>query len=369
MVHPGKEKGYPLDFHTVVRQVATKLERARPEAVSVEQLIIGMEVPLHDLNRVKVNHRIESDREAVRYLVERAIEAIQAQPQNGGFVLSAPLAELTYDGSPIHPSDENPYERLGNAYDPMRRDAAFKQNIRAGSLQSQLGDLEPLCWSMREWGWIDELGRAIVDERGVVIVGHRRLAVADELGITETTAGRPIRQQVEFGRGDDADIRRTQMAIASNWDQKKLTPADRRKIAFKLYHDHEWSQQAIAQALQVSQAQVSYDLSELSGTYNSDAPRKRGGKRKPNPKEPEIKADLLVGLTEAQITQKHGVTRHAVRNVQADLDKEAAAAAKATEQARSEPSASTKAAPPPEPTPEAHEHIWQCRVCGAPFRA
>ena len=55
--------------------------------------------------------------------------------------------------------------------------------------------------SMRAFGWIEELP-ALRDERGVVLVGNRRLAIATELDID------PVVRPIRIGQGDEADARR-----------------------------------------------------------------------------------------------------------------------------------------------------------------
>jgi hypothetical protein len=260
---------YALDFLTIVRQVATKMERARPAPVSIEDLVRECFVPQGDLSRVMSIEAPEGgEYGAKQFLVEHAIEAVGAYRQDDGYILPKPLAELRYEGQVIHPSDERP--RLDDPFNPMRgKNAPFLKNLRAGSLRDQMGKLDELRWSMREWGWLHELGRAIKDERDVVLIGHRRLAVAEELGITETTEGKPVCETVRFGSGNDADVKRVRMALASNLGQKPLTREDRRKITQVLYHDDEWTETRIAEALQVSVMTVHRDLTV--GTENNTA--------------------------------------------------------------------------------------------------
>lgn len=86
----------------------------------------------------------------------------------------------------------------------------FVKNIR------EEGDLSDLRESMTQHGWVEEFP-ALADERDVVLVGHRRLAVAKELGIT------PVIRKLTLGTGDAADAKRFQLALVSNIGAKPLT--------------------------------------------------------------------------------------------------------------------------------------------------
>src|SRR6516225_9553444 len=100
---------------------------------------------------------------------------------------------------------------------------AFAENIR-----KLTGDDSALRESMKHLGWLEQLP-AWADENGVVIIGHRRMKIAKELGIN------PVIQKYKFGNGDEADAKRLQLAIASNTGGKELTPKDRQRIAEYLY--------------------------------------------------------------------------------------------------------------------------------------
>ena len=91
---------------------------------------------------------------------------------------------------------------------PRLRDL-LAENIRLDDKQSD----DELCESMRLHGWTKELP-AIQDERGNILVGNRRLRIADELGIERNV------KIVEFGQGDEADAERVKLAITSNVAQQ-----------------------------------------------------------------------------------------------------------------------------------------------------
>jgi hypothetical protein len=74
---------------------------------------------------------------------------------------------------------------------------------------------------------------ALVDENGVVLVGHRRLKIAEEEGIA------PAIKNLNLGNGDLADAKRLRLAIVSNIGSKPMTKEDRKRIAEHLYGKRE----------------------------------------------------------------------------------------------------------------------------------
>jgi hypothetical protein len=125
--------------------------------------------------------------------------------------------------------------------------------------------------SLKQFGWSEHLP-AIADERGSVLIGHRRLKIAQEEGIT------PVIKTIAFGDGDGADAERVKLAIISNIGHKPLTPKDRQHIAKYLYGDKQWTMQRIGQALNVSARTVSEDLRGFEAP--SKPPRPKGGRPK-----------------------------------------------------------------------------------------
>jgi DNA-binding MarR family transcriptional regulator len=260
-MNPSIEKEYALDFGSVIRYVATRMEMARSEdrAISVEAMADGYRHPVSgDLSRVRRHHELDSDQAAIRFLVEQAIDSLdfRVETVDGGYRLTKELAGMKYPpdsglkGRRIVPTAPDPHARFGAPFDPMS--GRFSDNIRSTARDT----MEELRESMRAFGWIEQLP-AIKDERGVVIAGHRRLTVAAELGIE------PNVTTVRFGDGDGADAARLRIAIGSNLGTKPLTPSDRAQLAAYLYNDREWSQERVAEALNVDQATVSRDLRNM----------------------------------------------------------------------------------------------------------
>lgn len=310
---PSSDNGYALDLLSAVRHVATKLEEARPSgrALPVEELV-DYQASNGDLSRIKLHEVGEdaSDVEATRWLIEKAIAELDGRLEevDGSYSLKRPLEEIRYRRKKLHPI-VNEHAQLRNPFDPLSGE--FSENIRRVSGKDKMEELRE---SMREFGWLPEFP-AIKDERGVIIVGHRRMAVAEELEIE------PVVRTIKFGQGDEGDARRFRLAIASNIGAKPFTPEERARIARYLYGEREWSQQRIAEALKVSQMQVSRDVAELNATFNSNKP-KRGRKRKRTPELDEAirRDDKEFGgtLTRNQLADAHHVSRTTVDIIRAE---------------------------------------------------
>ena len=127
--------------------------------------------------------------------------------------------------------------QLGDPYNPLDGDFV-------GGLRRDLEPLDELRESMRAFGWIKE-APAIKDEHGVVIDGHRRLAVARELGIAEVV------RIIPFGDGDEADDERLKFALAANSHRKPFAEADRRHIAEHVTPGQDWDMTKIGAALTI----------------------------------------------------------------------------------------------------------------------
>ena len=125
---------------------------------------------------------------------------------------------------------------------------------------------------------------AIADEYGVVIVGHRRLDVAKELGIE------PVIVTVRFGEGDKGDAARAALAIASNVGAEPISAADRKKIAADLYGSG-WSMAKIGELLKVATMTVSRDLRNLTSLNSPDQPKRGRPRKQPKPVEPVTDSD------------------------------------------------------------------------------
>ncbi len=135
--------------------------------------------------------------------------------------------------------------------------------------------------SMKAIGWPKHLP-AIGDKRTkdsdtpIIIVGHRRIEVAEQLGIE------PNIEWVDFGEGPAAEATKIALAIASNTGGENISPADRKKIAQDLYGSDKFSQEEIANLLNVSVMTVSRDLRGLTDVKPHP---ERGGRprKKPTP--------------------------------------------------------------------------------------
>ena len=132
--------------------------------------------------------------------------------------------------------------------------------------------------SMQALGWLKHLPAIGCKRTEVIIVGHRRKAVAEALGIE------PVIEWVDFGEGPAAEAAKAALAIASNRGGKPLSPADRTKIAADLYGDGntKFTMQEIGKLLNVSAKTISYDL---RGFTKVKPPKSRGGRprNKPTP--------------------------------------------------------------------------------------
>jgi hypothetical protein len=149
--------------------------------------------------------------------------------------------------------------------DPFNpKTGAFADNIRVADDND---DVE-LRESMQRFGWSSEFP-ALIDENGVVLVGHRRLNIAKELGI------RPVVKTLALGAGDAADAERLKLALVSNIGSKPLTKDDRKRIAEHLYGEKEWTMERIAEALNVSHPTITRDLKDFVHD-EQNKPRGRG---------------------------------------------------------------------------------------------
>ena len=176
------------------------------------------------------------------------------------------VEKLRYQRKPIALVVDN-HKIFNDAFQPM---GELAENVR-----TKPGPLDELRQSMRDYGWSVH-HPAVKDERGVVLVGHRRLEVAKELGI-------PVRDGIEimthtYGIGDAADLKRFEMAVGSNLGSQPFSAHDRKKIAASMRIEG-WAQADIATALKVNQATISRDLETLCTVNNVEAKDKLGRKR------------------------------------------------------------------------------------------
>lgn len=140
---------------------------------------------------------------------------------------------------------------------------------------------------MRLHGWVDQPEfYAVNDENGVTIIGHRRMAVAKELGIEPRIR---VMDFSQFGSGDAADIERMKLAVLSNIGGLVMSKKDRLPVVQRLAPD--WTQASIAEALGVSREAIKKDIAELRqrGDLAPSTKSRQGGpgrsraKHKPEP--------------------------------------------------------------------------------------
>jgi len=263
MIDVSPSARYAMDGGTPVRHVVTVLGGAlRPLSLAEMAATYDHPVP-SDFHRIKLHEHCSNDTAARIWLMRYAIaklgpEQIE-QVEDDTYRLKLPVAEIRHEGKPVAPYEkEKPHFEGGSRpFDPMS--GLFSDNIRA---KSEVDDLTELRESMRELGWVDAFP-AIIDERGVVLVGHRRLKVAAELGI------KPKIFKVTLGTGKAADVMRLKLALASNIGYRPMTPASRKRIAAYLYDDQGWSMQKIGQALRVSHKTISLDLEDARRTLGT----------------------------------------------------------------------------------------------------
>jgi ParB-like chromosome segregation protein Spo0J len=335
---------YPLDLVSPVRHVATELGRAAPAALPVSELAAGYQHPnTGDLARVRSQEGCASNTEAEAWLIDRAIAELGSQVEmNGsGYRLTRDVDKVRYPGKKLLHLYDDPYAQFRAPFDPMT--GRFSDNIRRNTGKDGMVELRE---SMREFGWLPDFP-AIADERGVVLVGHRRLAVAQELGIE------PQIRTVHLGDGDEADARRFALAIASNLGAKPFTPEERKDIAEYLYGERDWSQDRIAEALKVSQYTVSQDLRNYSPPIKTE---RRG--------RPKVTAEQEQAIIKGYF--EHGKTMdelgHEVLGIDTKRTRSPASVMKVVDQERGRREERAKTAPAAAGTEPATTH--ECPTCG-----
>jgi hypothetical protein len=108
-------------------------------------------------------------------------------------------------------------------------------------IHSDFGDLTELRESMQTFGWMSELP-ATIDENGVMLDGHRRCAVAKELGI------KPVTRSIRFGNGPDADRKRLVEMYIMNI-RRPFSANDKARLATFLYGNPTWLMRRVAEVL------------------------------------------------------------------------------------------------------------------------
>lgn len=295
-MNPGVEKGYPLDFISPIRHVASELDRAAPAALSVDEMAGTYTHPNPaDINRVCEMHGM-NEHDAVRFLIGRAVMALNTKSKtqveengHGTWKLAVPFSELRYERKSITRTSASVFETA--PFDPLvgqgsKERPAFAENIRHSTRED--ASLDELRESMRMFGWLPH-HPAVMDERGVVLVGHRRMKVAEELGIE------PQVVKHTYGSGDAADIERFKIATGSNMGAKPFTDTDWKAIARSM-RAKDWTITAIAEALAVAQTTVYETVRDVPvQTFGSESSDPPGGKRNQGRRvaTPEVVADVM----------------------------------------------------------------------------
>jgi transposase len=291
--------GKALDLLSPAQHAASELERVAPAALSVSEMAATYRhIVTGDFSRVRdeIGDEHASDRRVAEWLIESAVRELRmrgAKPQlvaDGGgwrFAQDVDYDALYFQGRRL--PRQQAESRLNDPFSKLTG-GRFSEDVRGAQARSK-DDITELRESMQENGWVDDpIFYAVQDECGTVLVGHRRLAVAKELGIE------PRIRTVQCGHGDLADIKRFQLAVLSNIGHREMTKGDRQEIVKVLVGDgHEWTQMSIAKALGVSQDTISKDVraleqqGDLKAPFNSDKP-KRGRPRKSRSKRdnPEV---------------------------------------------------------------------------------
>jgi DNA-binding NarL/FixJ family response regulator len=168
--------------------------------------------------------------------------------------------------------------------------------------------------SLKAAGWNEHLP-AIKDEDGNVIVGNRRMAIAEQEGIE------PVIKVVTFGNGAEAQAARIRLANVSNIGAAPLTREDRLRQAERLYKSG-LTMQAIAGMLGVSTDTVSRDLVNFPKSENQKstktasnpkgAGRPKGRPQKAVEREEKVAALKDEGLTVKEIARAVGLGERAV---------------------------------------------------------
>jgi hypothetical protein len=297
------------DRITPVRYVATVLGTAE-EAVPFTVLAKNYKHPVYsDLARVRHYQHLDSDDAAIEWIVRNAIERLniargprsKRQVSFGGddtFSLSMPFRQLRFRGQPIEPLVE--HSLRGDPWNPQA--PTYYGGLR-GDIPEDDAELRQ---SMMAFGWIPELP-ALLDQNGALLVGSRRMKIAEELCIT------PVIKivHIDDDSGDEGDKRRFRIAVASNVGTKTLSKNDKYRLTTYLYNDRHWSLDSIGAALRSSVVRT------------AELVRRRDVKRRDSHvmkhETPELDVEVRSLLSEGKATSrtklgaKHGVGEKVVQ--------------------------------------------------------
>ena len=266
-----KQEGYALLRIDALRSLRMALDEA--PTVSIADLARRYQHLSADLYRIKLHelqHLPEEERTdyaaklwLIRYVAESYLTKwLDINCDAISLKAGVTPDDLRYEGKRIEKIGISPSHHLRSPFDPKLTTGTFAENIRA----LKRDDLTELRESMQHFGWLD-YHPAILDEHGVVIVGHRRLAVAKELGIEPKTV------TITFGSGDPGDAERVRYALASNLGGRPLNPSDRKHIAQRLYATGEWSLRDLARALNDAKSNIERDVQGVVVCPTRDKPK------------------------------------------------------------------------------------------------
>lgn len=153
-------------------------------------------------------------------------------------------------------------------------------DLERGELRENIRTPDPnnyreLTESMREFGWMKEFP-ALADQDGNIIVGHRRLHVAEQLGID------PVIKTVTIPPGEAGAAHRFQLALISNAGAERISGEDRKRLARLIYGKGVLSMVEVGKVLKVSAATVYRDVRSISDEIPRD-PKRGGRPRNPEP--------------------------------------------------------------------------------------
>jgi transposase len=238
---------------TELQSDAKRAEGKRPTVVRMKERLIGEAVD--DINLATDQPVIVHDEDEDAYRLAEGVDA----------------NTLKLDGKPLicEPA-------LPDLFDPET--GVWRENIR---IPSDAKAEKELRESMLAFGYLPD-HPIVKDENGIIISGHRRAKMAEELGITPKVVVRKYK--------DDAE--RVAEGVGSNLGAEGFSPADRKRIATELYGKPGWDVGKIADKLRVTKMTVYRYLKDLTPVKSPEKP-KRGRPRKEPAPEPESIADVI----------------------------------------------------------------------------
>lgn len=317
------KKPYALDGLWPIRHIVTTLVRAE-KALTISEFKYQHALA-GDISRVKFHEtgKNSSDREANEWLIGWGLTELgpdQIEEIDGTFKLKIPHEQVAWCGRKIFLIEDDVSVWPGGSEPFSELNGTFHANIR----EKEADDLTELRDSMREHGWVEEFP-ALKDERGVVLVGHRRLKVAKELGIDPKTV------TIEIGRGPQADARRLRIAIVSNLGFRPMSKKSRERLSRYLYDDLDWAIEKVAAALKVSLTTISTDLANAgiitnNGNRTDTLGRARGGRlpkgstKLPGGISPEQKEEIIhlhfeLDKSRRSVQKEMGISKYVVDKV------------------------------------------------------